>query len=123
MWQKEFPDCYSETPDGKFNVAYRNQRNTAEQNQRNSQKVQALIGEWVERGQERSRARDAALPTVRVRGMDGTVMHVPATMEKKIAARGTMRPAIRWGRATTYWIDPNGVRWKKKPRGAWERDD
>ena len=123
VWKAEFPDCYTEAPDGKFNVAYRNQRNTAEQNERNSKKVQALVAEWAAKSLETSSRRDAAIDTVRVRGRDGTVMHLPAQIERKLAARGAVKPVRHWGRGTTYWTDRHGNRWKRKHRGEWEPDN
>lgn len=123
VWKKEFPNEYSETPDGKFNVAYRNQHNTVEQNERNSRKVQALLSEWQFRTRETSERRDSSVETVRVRGMDGVTMHLPATQEKKLAERGGVRPVRFWGRGTTYWTDKDGQRWKKKHRGEWEPDN
>jgi len=123
VWKKEFPDCYTETPDGKFNVAYRNQRNTAEQNERNSKKVQAMLSGWSEKSSETSLRRSADTETVRVRGMDGVVMHVPARLENKFATKGAVRPVKFWGRGTTYWTDGKGKRWKKPHRGEWEPDE
>ena len=120
--KREFPDCYSETPDGKFRVRYRSPKNTVDQNERNSKKVQAMLGEYQKVSLETSSARDHMVPTVAVRGHDGVVINVPAGQERNAAKKG-FKPHIRWGRATRYWTDANGQKWKRPPGGEWEADN
>lgn len=122
-WQKEFPDCYTETPDGQYDVAYRNPGNTAFENERNSARAQALISDWRTRCAETSDRRNAEVPTVRVRDASGVVMDVPARLEQKLAAKGQVVPVKFYGRGTRYWTDSHGRRWKRRHRGEWERDE
>lgn len=121
VWQREFPDAYTETPDGKYDVAYIHPGMTQEEKERNCRKKQALIQEWVKVGQEASLRQSAEVPTIKVRGADGMVTEVPAHMEDKIAARSAARPYSGARRSTTFWFDKHGVQWKKEVHGGWQR--